>query len=184
MFKAASYHNAPKLHGVLAYYTQATAPCHLYSCCILFLALSLPLLSHLSFPLIIVVGPHRRLLSPGPLPLVTNKKTYIHHVCCVIAPSLCAMLHPYLYVMSHPSIYVASIHLCVSHPSTYMCRIHSYLHVMSHPYLCASISICYSTFFFCAMLHTYLYYARLDQIRYELGNPFLCCVAGSCYVVL
>ena len=31
-----------------------------------FLAFSLPLLSHLSFPSILVVGPHRSLLSPGP----------------------------------------------------------------------------------------------------------------------
>jgi len=32
-----------------------------------FLALSLPFLSHLSFPSTIVVGPHRSLLSPGPI---------------------------------------------------------------------------------------------------------------------
>ena len=32
-----------------------------------FLALFLPFLSHLSFPSIIVVGPHRSLLSPGPI---------------------------------------------------------------------------------------------------------------------
>ena len=32
-----------------------------------FLALSLPFLSHLSFPSILVVGPHRSLLSPGPV---------------------------------------------------------------------------------------------------------------------
>ena len=37
------------------------------------LAFSLPCLSHLSFPSIFVVGPHRSLLSPGPL--VTNKQT-------------------------------------------------------------------------------------------------------------
>ena len=37
-----------------------------------FLAFSLPLLSHLSLPLILVVVPHRILLSPGPLVTINN----------------------------------------------------------------------------------------------------------------
>jgi len=40
-----------------------------------FLAFSLPLLSHHPFPLFLVVGPHRSLLSPGPP--VTNKQTQL-----------------------------------------------------------------------------------------------------------
>ena len=40
-----------------------------------FLAFSLPLPSHHPFPSCLVVGPHRSLLSPGPL--VTNKQTIL-----------------------------------------------------------------------------------------------------------
>jgi len=38
-----------------------------------FLAFPLSCLSHLSFPSILVVGPHRRLLSPGPLVTISNQ---------------------------------------------------------------------------------------------------------------
>ena len=38
-----------------------------------FLAFSLPLLSHVSFPSILVVGPHWKLLSPGPLVTINNQ---------------------------------------------------------------------------------------------------------------
>ena len=40
-----------------------------------FLAFSLPLLSHISFSSNLVVGPHRTLLSPGPL--VTNNSQVV-----------------------------------------------------------------------------------------------------------
>ena len=38
-----------------------------------FLAFSLSLPSHLSFPSILVVGPHKNLLSPGPLVTINNQ---------------------------------------------------------------------------------------------------------------
>ena len=39
---------------------------------ITFLAFSLPLISHLSFPSFLVVGPHKSSLSPGPLVIINN----------------------------------------------------------------------------------------------------------------
>jgi len=44
-----------------------------------FLAFSLPLPSHHPFPSFLVVGPHRSLLSPGPLVTINNQELTLNY---------------------------------------------------------------------------------------------------------
>ena len=66
-----------------------------------FLAFSLPLPSHHLFPPFLVVGPHRSLLSPGPLVTINNQQ-FIFMMQCLHMPWLWNMSSIALFLLLQP----------------------------------------------------------------------------------